>query len=248
MKNLIFLLVLLISNTIIAQNDLFEAANKAYAAEDYEEAISQYKEILANGQTSSELHYNLGNTYYKLNSIAPSIYHYEKALQLDPGDEDIRNNLNFARNMAIDAIGEEEKTGFRSIFDTSTAAFSASGWGWVAIFCMLIFVVFFLVYYFSTKTLTKRLLFIASMFFLVLGLSSVIIATTKENFQQERNYAIIFSEEVVLRNEPSPRAEEAFVLHEGAKVKIIEEFQDWMEIELPNGSRGWLEKSELKRL
>ncbi len=249
MKKLIFLLALLFSFPGTAQNSqLFEAGNKAYSAGNYEEAIDQYEEILSNGETSAGLHYNLGNSYYKLDRIAPSIYHYEKALQLNPGDEDIRNNLEFAKNMAIDAIGEEENTGFKGIFDTSTAAFSASGWGWIAIFCMVGFVVFFLVYYFSRKTMVKRLLFIGAMFFLVISISSAVVAATKQNFQQERDYAIIFSEEVEIKTEPSPRAEEAFLLHEGAKVKITEDFQDWVEIELPNGSRGWMPQNDLKRL
>ncbi|MCC8359392.1 tetratricopeptide repeat protein [Salinimicrobium sediminilitoris] len=249
MKKLIFLLALLFSFLGTAQNSrLFEAGNKAYSAGNYEEAIDQYEKILSNGETSAGLHYNLGNSYYKLDRIAPSIYHYEKALQLNPGDEDIRNNLEFAKNMAIDAIGEEENTGFKGIFDTSTAAFSASGWGWIAIFCMVGFVVFFLVYYFSRKTMVKRLLFIGAMFFLVISISSAVVAATKQNFQQERNYAIIFSEEVEIKTEPSPRAEEAFLLHEGAKVKITEDFQDWVEIELPNGSRGWMLQNDLKRL
>lgn len=249
MKKLIFLLVLCLSLTGTAQNSqFFEAANKAYAAGNYEEAIDQYEQILQDGQTSAALHYNLGNSYYKLNKVAPSIYHYEKALQLKPGDEDIHNNLSFARNMAIDAIGEEEKTGFRGIFETSTAAFSASGWGWIAIFCMLVFVIFFLVYYFSSKTLVKRLLFIGAMFFFVMAISSAVVAATKQDLRQESNYAIVFSEEVEIKNEPSPRAEEAFLLHEGAKVKIIEDFQDWVEIELPNGSRGWMPQNDLKRL
>lgn len=249
MKKLIFLLALLTGFAGTAQNSqLFDTANEAYAAGNYEEAIDQYEQILENGETSAALHYNLGNAYYKIDRIAPSIFHYEKALQLKPGDKDIRNNLTFARTMAIDAIGQEEETGFKGIFDTSTAAFSASGWGWVAIICMLVFVVFFLVYYFSRRTLTKRLLFIGSMFFLVLALSSVIIATMKQNFQQERDYAIVFSEEVEVKSEPSPRAEEAFRLHEGAKVKITEDFQDWVEIELPNGSSGWMPKNDIRRL
>ncbi len=249
MKKLIFLLTLLVGLMGTAQNSqLFDAANDAYAKGDYEVAIERYEKILSNGQTSAALHYNLGNSYYKQNEIASSIYHFEKALHLKPGDSDIRNNLTFAKNMAIDAIGEEENTGFKGILDNSTAAFSASGWGWVAIFCMLVFVIFFLVYYFSIKTMTKRLLFIGAMFFLVLAVSSVIIAVTKQDFQQESSYAIIFSEEVGIKNEPSPRSDEVFILHEGAKVKITEEFQDWVEIELPNGSSGWMTRDDLKRL
>ncbi|UZH53987.1 tetratricopeptide repeat protein [Salinimicrobium tongyeongense] len=249
MKKLIFLLALCFSFMASAQNaQVFKAANEAYAAGNYEEAIAQYEQILESGQTSAALHYNLGNSYYKLNRVAPSIYHYEKALRLEPGDEDVQNNLGFARNMAIDAIGEEEQTGFRGIFETSTAAFSASGWGWVAIFCMLVFVVFFLVYYFSSRTFTKRLLFIGSMLFLLMAISSVIVAVTKESYSEEGEYAIVFSEEVEIKNEPSPRADDAFLLHEGAKVKITEDFQDWVEIRLPNGSTGWLEENHLRRL
>ena len=249
MKKLIFLLAVLFSFTATAQNSqLFEAANKAYGTGDYREAIEIYEQILAKGETSAAVHFNLGNSYYKLNNIAPSIYHYEKALQLSPGDKDVQNNLDFARNMTIDALGQEESKGFRGIFDTSTAAFSASGWGWVAVFCMLVFVVFFLVYYFSNRTVVKRLLFVSSMFFLVLAIASAVIGFTKQDLQAESEYAIVFSEEVQVRSEPSPISEEAFTLHEGAKVKITEDFQGWIEIELPNGSRGWMDENEVRRL
>ena len=249
MKKLIFLLVVLFSFNGIAQNSqLFETANKAYGAGNYEEAIEKYEQILANGETSAAVHFNLGNSYYKTNSIASSIYHYEKALQLEPGDEDVVNNLSFARNMTIDALGQEENKGFYGIFETSTSAFSASGWGWAAVFCMFVFVVFFLVYYFNHKTIVKRLLFIGSMFFLILAIASAVIGFTKQGLQEDKNYAIVFSEEVEVKTEPSPVSEEAFILHEGAKVKITEDFQGWVEIELPNGSAGWMDEKDLRRL
>jgi tetratricopeptide (TPR) repeat protein len=249
MKKLIFLLAVLFSFNGTAQNSqLFEAANKAYGAGNYNEAIEKYEQILANGETSAAVHFNLGNSYYKLNSIAPSIYHYEKALQLEPGDEDVINNLGFARNMTIDALGQEESKGFYGIFESSTTAFSASGWGWVAVFCMLVFVVFILVYYFSSKTVVKRLLFISGMFFLILAIASAVIGFTKQDLQENNNYGIVFSEEVEVKTEPSPVSEEAFILHEGAKVKITEDFQGWVEIELPNGSTGWMDQTGLRRL
>lgn len=249
MKKLIFLLALAFSLTGYSQNSLlFERANEAYAAGQFNKAVENYEQILANGETSANLHYNLANAYYRLDRVAPSIYHYEKTLQLNPGHEDALNNLVFAKKMAIDAIGEEPADGFWGIFSSSTAAFSASGWGWIAIFCMLAFVVFFLVYYFSRKVNVKRILFIGSMFFLVLAIASAVIGFTKDSLQQESTYAIIFSEQVEVKSEPSPRAGEAFLLHEGAKVKITENFQEWVEIELPNGSRGWISQNDLKRL
>lgn len=249
MKKLILLLTLVLSFSANAQNaELFEKGNDAYAAGNFEEAVENYEQVLANGETSAALHYNLANAYYRLNRVAPSIYHYEKALQLNPGDEDARNNLVFARNMAIDAIGEETRGGFWGIFSRSTSAFSASGWAWVAIFCMLLFVVAFLAYYFSQRTIIKRIMFIGSMFFLVLAVASAVVGFTKASLDQESSYAIVFAEQVEVKSEPSPRAGDAFMLHEGAKVKITEDFREWVEIELPNGSSGWMRATDLKKL
>ena len=249
MKKLIFLLFVCIGFSVFAQNnELFEEANVAYANEDYREAINLYEQILENGETSADLHYNLGNAHYKLNHIAPSIYHYEKALQMNPGDEDVKNNLGFARNMAIDAIDEAPKEGFSDLFSWGAALFTASGWGWVAIFSMLLFVIFFLAYYFSQRTLLKRIFFICGIFFLLFSLSSAGIGAMKQWLEEESSFAIVFSEEAEVKSEPNLGSADVFQLHEGTKVKVTEDFQDWFEIELPNGNQGWMLKNELKKL
>ena len=74
---------------------LFEQGNALYNDGNYTEAIEKYQAILKQGKHSAELYFNLGNSYYKLNNIAPSIYYYEKALQLAPDDKDILNNISF---------------------------------------------------------------------------------------------------------------------------------------------------------
>ncbi|SDK83221.1 SH3 domain-containing protein [Salinimicrobium catena] len=249
MKKLIYLLLMLFGLSGMAQNEeAFEKANSAYADGDYEEAVELYNQILENGEASVAVHYNLGNSYYKLNRIGPSIYHYEKALKMKPGDQDVVNNLQFARNMAIDVIEEPREGGFSQFLDSTTQLFSPSGWGWVAIFCMLLFVAFFLAYYFSRKTLFKRMFFITGMIFLLLGITSAVIGNLKQNLLENRSFAIVFSEEADVRSEPNVRSDEVFLLHEGAKVKVTEDFQGWYEIELPNGSQGWIEKSALRLL
>ena len=82
----------------------FEAGNSEYAKNNFEAAIMNYKNVLESGYSSAAVYYNLGNANYKLNRIAPSVYNYEKALLLKPNDAEIKNNLQFAQNMTIDAI------------------------------------------------------------------------------------------------------------------------------------------------
>ncbi|MFD2434094.1 tetratricopeptide repeat protein [Mesonia maritima] len=113
MKNLIYIFVFFFFGIISAQNAdaLFEKATAQYNDGNYDAAISSYEQILKEEKVSASLYYNLANAHYKLNHIAPSIYYYEKALQLNPNDADIKNNLEFAENMKIDAIEEVPKTG-----------------------------------------------------------------------------------------------------------------------------------------
>jgi len=249
MKKLIFIFLLLVSSLAQAQNTgLFEEANDAYASDDFETAIAKYEEILSNGETSVAVYYNLGNAHYKLNNVAPSIYYYEKALQLDPGDEDVQNNIEFARSMTIDDIPVNEETGLQKSINKLISTFSYNTWAYLAIGFSIIFVVLFLLYYFSSTSLQKRIYFGAAIFIFLLGGFSVFFAFQQQEIQFNNQFAIIFAEEAEIKNEPSPRGEAAFRLHEGTKAKVLEDYQEWVKIELANGTQGWTNNNNLKRL
>lgn len=246
MKKLLFL-ILLLALPVAAQNEsLFEKGNSAYNEGNYEAAINNYEQILENGETSADLYYNLANSYYKLNDLAPSIYYYEKALQLDPNDRDIKNNLAIAQNLVIDDVSAGEPSGLFGFWQNFTSVFSFNGWGWVAIIFSFLFAVLFVVYYFSNKTLVKRIMFTISMVCIFLAVLSLVFAFQQKSGISNNDYAIIFSQEAPVREEPTLRSTESFYLHEGTKIKIIERYQDWIKFELPNGLQGWMDKSEVK--
>ncbi|TEB41152.1 tetratricopeptide repeat protein, partial [Flavobacterium circumlabens] len=114
MKNILYLF-LLISQVFFAQSS-FEKGNDFYQNGKYQQAIAEYENIIKEDQQqSAELYYNLGNCYYKLNKVAPSIYNYEKALVLKPGDPQTLNNLKFAKKLTIDEIKEVPKVGFAKL-------------------------------------------------------------------------------------------------------------------------------------
>ena len=68
-------------------NTIFKDGNSAYNEGNFEKAISYYKEILDKGKHSSDLYFNIGNAYYRLNRVAESIFYYEKAKQLDSSSD-----------------------------------------------------------------------------------------------------------------------------------------------------------------
>ena len=78
-------------------------ADKAYAAEHYQQAIADYEELLKQG-ANADIYYNLGNAYYRTNNLTRAIINYERAALLAPGDADVRFNLQLARSKTIDKI------------------------------------------------------------------------------------------------------------------------------------------------
>jgi tetratricopeptide (TPR) repeat protein len=249
MKTILYIFIFLLSTLTFAQNDkLFEQANTFYNNGKYTEAIDSYEKIIESGQHSAELYYNIANAHYKLNHIAPSIYYYEKALQLAPNDSEIKNNIVFARNMTIDAIDKMPEVGF-SVWLKNIANYTTfDSWAKAAVVLMLLFIGLYLVYYFTQTSLRKRLVFIGSIASLLLVFISVALAYHNYNLTQKDQPAIVFAKESVIKNEPNLRSNEAFKLHEGTKVQILETVDNWKKIQLADGKTGWVLSEDIKAL
>ena len=232
-----------------AQNEaLFNNATTAYNEGRYEKAVENYLEILENDQHSAELYFNLGNCYYKLNQIAPSVYYYEKALLLKPNDPEINNNLSYAQNMTLDAIDEVPETGLAKIKKSLTGFLSFDQWAKTAVAFMILFVLLYIAFYFFRYSSRKRIAFITSIVALLVSVVSVIFAYIQyDEFNADRP-AIVFAEEIAIRSEPNDRSQEVFRLHEGTKVYVLEELNDFQKVLIADGKTGWVPKESIKLL
>lgn len=134
----VFLAFILPSVSAKTVEEAFEEGNQAYASADmllsknetrkaeqsFEQALELYKTCLAKAESPS-LHFNMGNTYYKLGKLGYAIFHYRQALILDPGSEETRANLVMAKKLADLPINEE------SLYDQTLGRHSPHFWKWV---------------------------------------------------------------------------------------------------------------------
>ncbi len=128
--------ILCLAFTSKAQN-LADSAQKAYEKQQYKTAIVHYERILASGQSSANLYFNIGNAYYKDNQLGKAIYYYELARKLSPGDEDIKTNLKIANSKTIDKIDAKENFLAGAIKSGIYSMFSTSGWAWLSILAVV---------------------------------------------------------------------------------------------------------------
>ena len=92
MKQYITLFFALFFATSLSWAQTKAQADSAYINKDYAQAIEIYESLLKQGE-SGEIYYNLGNAYFKHDELGRAILNYERALLLQPGNNDVNANL-----------------------------------------------------------------------------------------------------------------------------------------------------------
>ena len=241
---------MLVNVSLFAQGPeaLFKEANTFYKEGNYERAIGVYLSIEEQGYWSADLFFNLGNSYYKLNKVAPSIYYYEKALKLDPLHEDTLFNLPFAQRMTIDIIEDLPKSVSERFSEAVIEKLPYDTWASIAVIASFLAALSFLLYYFSGSTRKKFFYFNAFLLTLFIMVLSVFFAFSNFDHVQKNRHAIIFEPRVEVLNAPTESSDEAFLLHEGTKVLILDELDNWKKIKIRDGKIGWILDTSLREI
>ena len=242
--------MLFVSQIVLSQSakDLFKKANTQYKEGQYEKDIVTYHQIKELNLISSEVHYNLGNCHYKLNEVAPAIYHYEKALLIDPLNEDARNNLIFAKKLTIDNIKELPTSIFQKMDESYIKKLSYNEWAIATIVFVFLGSSLFLLFYFSYTPSLKRLFFVTSVLSFLLFIFSFIITVKEHSFSLSNLEAIIFVEETEVKNAPTLNSDDIFKHHEGTKVTVLDAVDSWKKIKIADGKIGWIRTDQIKLL
>lgn len=217
--------------------EFFKKGNEAYQQKQYQEAIDFYLKAKEKGKVSAALYYNLGNAYYKQNQLAEAILNYERALVLKPGDDEILHNLNLAEQKTIDRFETLPRTLLKTAYLNILLLFSADNWARISLWLFALMLGGTAAYFFSHF---KRTGFIAAVTGLLLGGLSLALAYAHENYRESHREAIVMEASTYVKTGPAETAEDSFILHEGTKAVVIEEFEGWQKIRLPDGKIGWV--------
>ena len=227
---------------------LFNEGNKAYNTADYENAIILYEQTLKMGKHSADVYYNLGNANYRLNKVAESVYYFEKAMLMRPNDKDIITNSTFANNMTIDAIEKIPVSQIDQIRNSIIETFSFDIWTFFTVILLWIFTILFLAYLFFIRARLKRIFFFSSLSILLLFILSFSITYSIDQNEKNKKFAILFSKQTDIWSEPNQQADRLFVLHEGAKMQLLDSLEEWQKIRIANGSEGWIKEASYKKI
>ncbi|WP_080904391.1 tetratricopeptide repeat protein [Parabacteroides sp. Marseille-P3160] len=244
-KILILLFIQCLFFPVFAQEEQIKEAESAYAKEDYSKAISIYEDLLKTYGNSAEIYYNLGNAYYKTNQIASAILNYERALLMNPGDGDVRFNIELAKQKTTDKIEPVDEFIFAKWFKSIQNLVSADTWATIGIICFLSFIGCLILFFFSKWMRLKKVGFYLGIAFILLTVFANVFGANQKKALSERRGAIIFTPTVTVKSSPDASGTDLFILHEGTKVFIKSSLGEWKEIELEDGNIGWIPKKDV---
>ncbi|MBU1933017.1 MAG: tetratricopeptide repeat protein [Candidatus Omnitrophica bacterium] len=225
--------------------EIYRKANLNYENEEYGKAASLYEMLLKMDKVGPEVFYNLGNSYFKLKKIGKAIVNYRRALRLAPGDRDISHNLKLARAMTVDKIERPEK-GF--LMKALLLPYDGMNIDQLTIFVSLAYLCIVILLIVSIFFVAKRrgllyvvgtLAAIVTVFFIFLA-SKIRAKNSKE--------AVVVVDSVDVRSGPKEDYLLQFTLHEGSEIRIVEDAQDWCEIDLSKDLRGWIPKDSVEAI
>ena len=240
---MILMLMPLSANAITKQN-----ADDEYAKGNYQQAIKDYQEILKTG-VSSEIYYNLGNAYYRTDNITQALLAYERALQLSPGDNDIRFNLQYARSKTIDKITPETEMFFVTWYNSLVNFTSVDRWANTAIVSIVMALLLILVFLFAPQMWARKSGFYGSAVFLLLFAFANLFAFQQKHELETKQGAIVIAPTVNVKKTPAASGTDVFVIHEGTRVDITDRgMKQWRGVKLADGREGWLKTSQIEEI
>ena len=230
------------------QNDyeIFDDGNTLYEEKKFEEAKNKYLNLYQRGIISKELFLNIGNSYFKMDSLPHAILFYEKGLKIAPGDIDLTHNLQHCNTLLKDKNAIKKSILINELI-FSFLGKSPNYWAYSSVILMLSACILFLFYRLSTELKWKKINMYSGILVLTLFGFSLLLSAISKSKINESKYGIVFTPSVKVLVEPSENASTTYLLHEGSKIKVTAENKNWYEISF-NEKKGWVKKSHLRKI
>ncbi|NLD37342.1 MAG: tetratricopeptide repeat protein [Desulfatiglans sp.] len=231
--------------------DLFRQADTA-AGTSYDHAMTLYKKaamryeriIKEGGIENGKIYYNLGNIYFRMNDIGRAILNYRKAEQYMPDDNNLKQNLTYARAKRIDRIEEKQetkvmKTLFFWHYDLSVKS------------RLMLFTLFFAIFWVSACV---RIFFKKPFLFWLITSSALVSIlfcgslAADEYLLKKQRPGVILTTETTARKGNSETYEPSFMepLHAGTEFTLIEARGEWFQIELADSRTCWVQAKDVE--
>ena len=229
-------------------DSLWNAGTAAYQDGRWADAVSAFRSLNAAGIESAAVWYNLGNASFKAGDVPGAILCYERTLKLDPSHADARFNLEFARTKIQERIDTVPEFILKAWSRKVCWLLSSNAWALLSLVFLAGALALLLVWLLGRRSGLRKTGFFGGLAAALLFLCCLGFARWQSADYFRADTAIVMRPVSSVRSSPSggSAAKDLFVLHEGTKVRILDNVGDWCNIELSDGRQGWIPSADIE--
>jgi hypothetical protein len=217
---------------------LFADGNAAFLSGDMSRAVAAYEALVSEGVTSPALETNLGAAWLRQGKRGLAALHFERALFLDPGDEDARADLLEVRRGNVDRLEGDSEDGGADALARLLAPLPALASGlalvllWSAAWVLL-----------GVRVLRggpRWIAVAAAGCFAGAALAALTSWGAAAGRTMAMQRGVVIAHSVPAREGPADRSASRFEIHEGTTVRVEDEDSGFRRVKLANGLTGWV--------
>ena len=232
----------------VTSTEHWDRGNRFYIDGNYKEAAEEYNLILDGGEYSMELYYNLANAYFKLGEMGKAILYYNKALRIAPSSEDVRHNLAMAEAQTKDRINAIPEFFLSRWVRTVRSSMSCTAWSILSLVTFALLLAFGILFLLASNIKVRKAGFYCALSMVLLFIVKTLFALSSRKELLTHDEAVVMSSAISIKSSPDRSATDLFVLHEGTKVRILTEMDEWCEISIADGKKGWTEAKNIEEI
>lgn len=216
----------------------FAEANARLEAGDPEGAARLYEALLAEGLESPALHANLGAARLRAGRRGPAVASLERALRLDPRDDDVRADLAVARGRS----GGADRPFLARVVERTPDSWAAAALAvpWAILFLLLALAR-------RARARGRALLRLGAVLAALLAAAGAALLAGRAA-ERSAAVAIVVAAEAPLREGPEEALRPSLRLPEGTAVRVLETRGGAARVRLEGGAEGWLRAGDLEPL
>jgi len=223
---------------------LFREGNEAFLAGQSAEAIEAYNRLVEAGYGDAKVQHNLGTAHLQLGHLGHAIVAFERALILDPWQEDAQSNLSNALKKNVDKlVGAEAGAPFFERLARRLPP-AITSYAFVAIWCMFFLLLSLRAFGWMRGPLRLGAVLLCATLLVVFSLLEADLIWYRDFVDR----GVVVSKVASVRKGPGPRFDVAFELHEGMRVRLQEDDGPYLRIRLLNGLEGWMRRTEVESI
>lgn len=235
-----------------------QQADSAYNKKNFQDALYYYQAAAQKDGVSSDLYYNMGNTYYRLGDLGHAVLNYRRALALDPSNEEARLNLEFVRTKITDKP-EDDSTFLRNVHLKIVSWMSPDAWAWTSMGVFALMIGLIAIYLFAPTVNARKVGFFGAFVILFIFIYTLYVAWSSANAYNGNGRAVVTAPVTNLRSTPASSnssADKVVPIHEGTELIILDSLATpddpkvplWYDVKINNTSRAWLPAADVEKV